>query len=90
MSYTIATLMNVSTARAGTPVTKLTNGMKVLVRLDKQNGDDDDRVFETIATIANLRTASSGRFVQFDIAEYKTDEPIEVSASLFVSLTPAL
>jgi hypothetical protein len=86
MSHTLASLVN--TSRKATtnsiPATKLKSGMKVKVLVDKQSGDDEDRVYRTTATIANLRATKSGKYIHFDLEEFNTDEPVEVDSTEFV------
>ena len=88
MSYTHATPSQVSKKASTNSVaaTKLKNGMRLKVIVDKQSGDDGDRVYQTVATIANLRHSKSGKYIHFDLEEVLTDESVELTTDEFVHL----
>ncbi len=87
MSHTLASLLNSSSRKSkakSIPATELKSGMRVKVIVDKQLGNDGDRLYTTTATIANLRKSKSGTYIHFDLEEFNIDEPVEVSSKEFV------
>jgi hypothetical protein len=86
MSYTYITALKVSKKATTNSVaaTNLKNGMKITVRVNRQVGDDDDRVYDTVGTISDLQTGK--QYMHFDIEEVSADEAIELTVNDFVTL----
>lgn len=89
MSYCYATPTQVYNKPTNGTIaaTRLTDGSKISVLVDRRNGDDEDCIARTtVATVTNLRKSTSGRYIHFDIKEYNTDESCELNATDYIKI----